>query len=183
MKASNLEIFINERGPYLGRLTVETDRIDVTSLYDSHKPDRAWTFVDPAGHFHAYAADEKLPTLEPYAVHISCDGACGGYCEGYTERHHRCRACGAEVKPGYVVDVPACTPHSIPGRTSWAVAVAAREEPPAGMVSIRCASTGLAGRDWFGFAEGRINGVMSGPVGQFTYTYQAYGVTELGRRP
>lgn len=181
---ARLEIFINEKGPYRGTLRVETDRIDVTMAGNSYKPDPEWTHVDKAGHFHAFAGDRSLPTLERYEKHLNCDGSCGGVCEGegWTETRYRCRACGKRVKPGYVVDVPGGTPRTIPGRTSWGVTVETVEPPPTGTVSVRCGSAGLAGRDWFGLAEGRVSQITSSSSGQ-TYTYDLSGVTELGRRP
>lgn len=177
MEERGLEIFINETGPYRGTLSVETPRIDVTMAGNTYKPDPEWTHVDKAGHFHAFAGDRSLPTLERYEKHRNCDGSCGGICEseGWTETRRRCRICRKRVKPGYVIDVPGGTPQSIPGPSSWCVLVEAHQPPPTGLVSIR-------GRDWFGLADGRIGCVTSGSD-YVTYSYQAFGAGELGRRP
>jgi hypothetical protein len=180
---ATLEIFINERGPYLGTLNIETEQIDITMGRDTYKLDPKWTFVDKAGHFHAVTGAGNLPTLERYEKHIGCDGTCGGTCDGtLTETRYRCRACGKRVKPGFVVDVPGGQRRTMPGLTSWLLDVQAHEEPPSGKVSIRCTSTGLGGRDWFGIAEGRTAGSIHAD-GVARYSWQAYGVTELGRRP
>lgn len=182
---ANLEIFVNERGPYLGTLNIETEQIDVTMGRDTYKLDPQWTFVDKAGHFHAVAGDGKLPTVEAYEKQVPCDGSCFPWCggEGYSETRYRCRACAKRVKPGFVVDVPGGQRRTMPGRTSWLVDIQAlHEEPPSGTVSIRCGSTGLAGRDWFGLAAGRTVGSVHA-AGDVRYSWQAYGVTELGRRP
>lgn len=180
---AHLQIFINERGPYRGTLTVETEAIDITSATTTYKDDPQWTFVDKAGHFHAVTGAGKFPTLEAYTKTLPCPGGCDDPdCEGVTEARYRCRICRKRVKPGRVVDQAGGWKRTMPGRTSWGVSVETVEPPPAGTVSVRCASTGLAGRDWFGLAEGRVDSIVSGSGGQ-TYTYEAHGITELGRRP
>lgn len=172
---ATLEIFINERGPYLGTLNIETEQIDVTMGRNTYKLDPKWTHV---------TGDGKLPTLEAYEKHRNCDGSCAGVCsdEGWTETRYRCRACRKRVKPGYVIDQVGGVRRTMPGLTSWFLAVEANEKPPVGRVSIRCTSTGLAGRDWFGIADGRVAGSVSAGS-DIRWTWQAYGVTELGRRP
>ena len=74
-------------------------------------PDPAWEHTDSNGHFHAFAADGKTPTLETYSVHIGCDGSCGGVCEGegYDENRWKCAVCGEEVEPRFVPDWDART--------------------------------------------------------------------------
>ncbi len=65
-------------------------------------PDHAWTFTDPSGHFHAYAADGALPTLQRRTSSCAAldqhedgegdDCACG-------DIWFACVICGDEVKP------------------------------------------------------------------------------------
>lgn len=181
---ANLEVFINERGPYVGTLNIETEQIDITMGRDTYKLDPKWTFVDKSGHFHAVTGDGKLPTLEQYEKHLNCDGSCAGVCsdDGYTETRYRCRACRKRVKPGRVIDQAGGVTRTMPGRTSWFLAVESLDKPPVGRVSIRCTSTGLAGRDWFGLADGRVAG-SSSAGSDVRWSWEAYGVTELGRRP
>ena len=78
---------------------------------DATKPDPAWEHTDSHGHFHAWAQDDKTPTLERYSVHVDCDGSCGGVCEGegYDETHWKCAICGDEVEPRFVPDEEART--------------------------------------------------------------------------
>lgn len=177
---ATLELFINERGPHLGTLHIETDLIDVTMAGNTYKPDPGWTWVDKAGHFHAFTGDGSLPTLERYEKHLNCDGSCAGVCsdEGYTETRYRCRACGKRVKPGYAVDVAGGTPRTKPGRTWWFAEVRGRTMWGAD-VSIRAVA---GGRTFFGLATPRLASVVHAG-GDVEYRYEFHGVTELGRRP
>lgn len=172
---SNLEIFVNEKGPRAGSLSIETELIDTTMAGPSYKPDPEWTFVDKAGHFHAFTHDGFLPTLERYEKHLNCDGSCAGVCsdEGYTETRYRCRICRKRVKPAYVVKVPGGLPQSMPGLTAWTVTVSGRTQWNVD-VSIRAVA---GGNTWFGFATPRM--VSGGPDG---FTYDFIGIGELGKR-
>jgi len=172
--APQLQVFVNEQGPFPGVLNIETERIDITSGTDTHKPDPKWTHVDRAGHFHAFA-DGKLPTLQPYEKHHACpDPCCACNGEGWSETRYRCRLCGKRVRPGYVVDVPGGTPRTMPGLTTWTVTVTSQAQWDAD-VSLRV----VAGTDeFFGFAAPRL--ASFDPDG-FTYSFD--GITELGRRP
>jgi hypothetical protein len=82
-------------------------------------PRPGWTYVDPAGHLHAYrplpmGAPEplsvRLPTLKAREVKRPCNGTCGGICrgEGYHETEYRCIQCNYVVEPEVIVqhDVP-----------------------------------------------------------------------------
>lgn len=182
MKASNLEVWVNDKGPFLGSLQIDTEVIDVTSSRDSYKPDPKWEYVDKAGHWHAFTSDGKHPTMERYEKPVPCDGSCGGVCggEGYSETRYRCRACGKRVKPNFVVDKPAFTPQRIPGRSDWRVNVAGRfEAMPAvrhpDQVTVRVTQDG---RTFFGLAA----------LGDFSYCSDGtseiafVGTTELGQR-
>lgn len=176
---ANLEIFINERSPYVGTLNIETEQIDITMGRDTYKLDPKWTHVDKAGHFHAVAGDGKLPTLEAYAKTSPCGGECGDSgCLGVTETRHRCRICGKRVKPGRVIDQVGGVPRSMPGRTSWWATVKTQAEWKSD-VSIRAAA---GRREMFGIATPRLT-VTSVLDGKVVHTYEFHGVTELGRRP
>lgn len=175
---ANLEIFINERGPYLGTLNIETEQIDITMYRDTYKLDPKWTFVDKAGHFHAVTGDGKLPTLERYEKHIGCDGTCGGTCDGtLTETRHRCRACGKRVKPGHVIDQAGGAARSMPGLTTWTVRI---DHPETlGITEADVSVRAVAGkRTLFGLARRHMTARDAS-----SFTYEFHGVTELGRRP
>jgi hypothetical protein len=175
---AKLELFINERGPYLGELNVETERIDITSGLTTYKPDPQWTHVDKAGHFHAIAEGGKFPTLEAYTKTSPCPGGCGDPgCEGTTEVRYRCRICRKRVKPGRVLDQAGGERRTMPGLTTWTVRIDHREAlgDDAADVSIRA----VAGeRTLFGVARRHMTARNSDG-----YTYEFHGVTELGRRP
>lgn len=108
------DVSIDGASPTPGTLTIERSYRIYEPSPDAVKADPEWTFVDPAGHFHAWAAstfgasDEKpsLPTLRTEAIPVLCDGSCGidSECEGYTDIGYRCRICGAEVEPGMLPD-------------------------------------------------------------------------------
>ncbi|MBO4272370.1 hypothetical protein [Microbispora triticiradicis] len=91
-------------------VTIEQD-VEYVRSELAMKPDPGWEFIDDAGHFHAFAEDGELPTLNSERVDVPCDGSCGGVCqgEGYTELRWTCRICEQEVKPGYVPDYKART--------------------------------------------------------------------------
>jgi hypothetical protein len=112
-----LVVFVNDQ-KYAGEL--EIDRNPQVVWSDSPKADRSWTFVDQAGHFHAYDMDGELPTLENEPEHVDCDGACGGHCEGYSVPHYLCRICREEIHPG---SIPGPHQFAMDGPTSWVVRV------------------------------------------------------------
>lgn len=172
---ANLEIFINERGPYLGTLNIETEQIDITMGRSTYKLDPKWTHVDKAGHFHAVTGDGKLPTLEPYTKTSPCGGECGDSgCDGMTEQRYRCRACRKRVKPAYVVDVPGGVKRVMPGLTTWTATVRTRTAWTAD-VSIRATASNST---VFGIATPRM--VLADAD---CFTFDFIGITELGRRP
>lgn len=176
---ANLEIFINERGPYLGSLNIDTEVIDITSGMTTYKDDPKWTFVDKAGHFHAITEAGKFPTLEAYTKTLPCPGGCDDPgCEGITEARYRCRICRKRVKPGRVVDQVGGVPRSMPGLTTWTATVKTQQQWT-DAVSIR-ATAGR--REMFGIATPRLAETLS-HGDEFVHTYEFHGVTELGRRP
>ena len=84
---------------------IELYRVELTGhrdmdMFDADLPDQAWTFTDAAGHFHAYDADGKLPSLRHLLIKVDCDGSCGGLCDGeYDKRVHQCLMCDELVEP------------------------------------------------------------------------------------
>lgn len=120
------EIIINDGDtPWPCEVTVEQERINVSSER-AVKPDAKWTHTDGNGHFHAFATNGELPTLNRETVPAPCDGSCGGVCngEGYTVDRYTCLLCGEEVEPRYVPDMAARSPDaSILGRKSAVVIV------------------------------------------------------------
>ncbi len=116
-----MAVTINDGTPVAGELDIQTELIDITSS-TATKPDPAWEHIDPAGHFHAYDRDGKLPTLVARSRHVACNGGCGdeGECEGYDVTDFYCLICDAEVQPKRIPDTE---PKSAPGLTTWEVSV------------------------------------------------------------
>lgn len=168
---------------YVGTLTVEQERIFVGSDRAT-KPDPSWEFVDKAGHWHAFAMDGELPTLERYEKRVPHDGSCGGVCEGEgtVEVRYRCRACGKRVRPAWVPDEAARTA-TMPGRQSWSVTIKGVDPPgppggsfgPGAKASVRV-DFGL--RTYFGIAA-FCGGLMD--VSGW-WSLELAGVSELGQR-
>lgn len=112
------DVRINSGDPVPGLLRIEQEMIqEQTNL---PQPDMGWTFIDAAGHFHAFSADRELPTLDAHREHKPCDGSCGGLCggEGFDEVWYSCRICQEKIKPGSVAG-----PHTftVPGFKHWSV--------------------------------------------------------------
>lgn len=96
-------ILINNAGPYEGKLDVDTDLIEVSSLNSgSEKLDEKWSEIDVNGHFHAYSTFDKdtpLPTLELEVKETKY------WCEGCSDEHvdidasYHCIICKVLVEP------------------------------------------------------------------------------------
>jgi hypothetical protein len=113
-------VHINDGPGWPGQLKIEVERIDVSS--SGPKVDERWSFVDAAGHFHAYyEARTPWPTLRKRIEAIPCD--CEDHdedCNGASITHWHCLICDEEIEPGMIPG-----PHhvSMPGLTSWEVRV------------------------------------------------------------
>ncbi len=114
-QTAGLVVYVNKQ-ELVGELEVDRNAQMVWS--DSAQADPKWSFIDQAGHFHAYDQDEKLPTLRNEPEHIDCDGGCGGLCEGYETPRYLCRICGEEVTPG---PVPGPHQFAVNGPAEWTV--------------------------------------------------------------
>ena len=121
-------------------LTVETESIDVSTMSD-FRPDPTWEHVDAAGHFHAYAADGKTPTLQETSEEYWCEDCH----EHHTSYKTACVICGEEIRPA-TIDTGAFS-KSIPGRTTWTLKVIGSVGRPGERVSVRVQEEG---RDSFG---------------------------------
>lgn len=124
------------------------------STFTARKPDMSWTFVDTAGHFHAFDHEGKLPTVVYREERIEFAGDPSELSEewdDYIERddtitHIECGLCGEEIKPQYVPD----NPHKvIPGLVDYRLTVQA--DVPAGRFSVTLTTPDQV---WFGFGDG-----------------------------
>jgi hypothetical protein len=90
-------------------LSTTVEQLDVTSALPCAVPDMQWFALDKAGHFHAFADDGTLPTLDEEQVVVPCDGtSCGNWadeCEGTTKTVYRCKICKKKVKPQWTTSV------------------------------------------------------------------------------
>jgi hypothetical protein len=86
------------------------------------RPDPGWQVIDGSGHFHAFDADGKLPTLERRtAPEHSDDDDCSceyDYCP--TRSWYACQICGDEVKPRTLPDSEFLRP-TLPGAVVYTV--------------------------------------------------------------
>lgn len=131
------EAFVNGKSLINCELNIEVEQIDVTTMTE---PDPNWTFIDAAGHFHAYTKDFALPTLKRVEMFVAVepdtdddDEPVAGeldefWDEGeadysYTELH--CRICDENIVPGTRSTMGR---KSVPGRKSWSVDVTGRTE-------------------------------------------------------
>lgn len=104
------DLFINNIGPHQYQLEVNQELIEVTSM-DSKKPDPHWFTIDNQGHFHTFADDDSLPTLEMHTEETpswyTLDRLCT-YCDSFHANspvsYYRCRLCQDVVAPNYVAD-------------------------------------------------------------------------------
>jgi hypothetical protein len=119
------QIVIDDGPPMPGTFGIEREMIDVSTATGGTLPDPKWEYVDVNGHWHAYTADDKLPTLGAHVRHVDCDGihAFGDQldeeCEGYDVTEYRCRICLDLVEPHRIPDGTAGMRQFAPGRTSW----------------------------------------------------------------
>lgn len=115
---------INNGVPMECEFRVETDSIDITTMYGHSEPDHAWTFVDGAGHFHAFDKDGKLPTLAERVEESDPEWEPDDeYDYEDLRRWMVCVLCESEVKPQYR-HVPAPPGRQFaPGRTSYYLTV------------------------------------------------------------
>lgn len=113
--AAHQNFLINDRSVIEARLVVDQEHIDVTTLTE---PDPNWTFVDAAGHIHAYSKDFNLPTLrrvevdaeqapdDEFSAHFVADESDDdswdefGDDTEYTITEYHCVLCDETVVPG-----------------------------------------------------------------------------------
>jgi hypothetical protein len=115
-----IQIIIDNEPPTKGEFSIEVEQVEISSF--GSDPDPNWTFIDTHGHFHAYTADMKLPTLDERAEwheYFEPDEETGE--TGYTTLHLHCRICDEEIRPGRI-DRGGYRRFAA-GRTSWTVRV------------------------------------------------------------
>ncbi len=119
-------VWINGHGPRIGNLSIDQERLDVTTFGESKVPDPEWTYVDQNGHFHAwnleeegrpriFTADERFEIR--YGIH--CD-SCEERIEYEVSLGWFCVLCNEAIpNPGLAPDPNPVT--SLPGRKTWEI--------------------------------------------------------------
>jgi hypothetical protein len=117
-----------------GQIVIEREVEFVTSALP--RPDERWSFVDSAGHFHAYDqstdARDRYPTLKTRVEEIPCsDPDHDSDCDGANITHWHCRLCDEETEPGLVHGE-----HTVPiyGRYEWSAKVGLPPEDAIGLI-------------------------------------------------
>jgi len=177
VQQASLLISIDNGPEIAGELTVETERIDVTTASKS-RPDMGWEYIDASGHFHAWSDDKDspLPTLDRRTEHVECDFGHEDDCEGYDVDVYSCSICGEIIEPKRIVYSPVGREYR-PGRTSWTVVAAERLECDR-RVSLKLTSD----RGVF-FGVGVVSGFAAEDGGGgVRFETSIHGVSPLGHR-
>lgn len=184
MSTIETTVVIDNGEPVSGTLTIETERIDVSSATKTH-PDPNWELIDAAGHFHAWSTDKdhELPTLDARSEHVDCDMGhdYDDYeCEGYDITVYSCKICGEIIEPATIVDRSPPREY-VNGLTSWQVVVGAAVEYGR-KVAVRVVASGSV---WFGVAiAGNMRAeIGAGAAGMGVYRDAIYETTLIGASP
>jgi hypothetical protein len=138
LTGTDITVSIDGGLPLPCELRVERQVIDVSSA-TARKPDMSWTFVDEAGHFHAFDHEGNLPTIVRREERVQPDFEDEGrdtdddfYDDyNYLVTHIECGLCGGKVEPRYVADDPR---KLIPGLIEYTLTV--RGAVPSGRFSV-----------------------------------------------
>lgn len=152
------------------------DRVERFERIDD--PDPTWEYVDAAGHFHAWAAERKTPTLVTSSRHIDDHGTecdLGDRCEGYDITVWNCAICGEEIAPAFITRRNATL--TFPGLTSWTVEAVVLDAELIGAESV---TVRLGGEDRERFGRAAVTGWRADGDGRITLTLTGWG--ELGER-
>lgn len=175
------------QGPFQCALEVTSEYVEVTTMMEERRPNLAWEFVDHAGHYHAWAKDETLPTADRNVRHVTCREAdhlhtdldeaeeCGGEEQITTV----CKLCAEPVEPAYVTEAPA--PQSMPGRSFWTADIFGVHLAPGSKVSLSFSEPATGRVRYFGIAS--VVGIgIQGHNGDITCVTKMYGDGPLSRK-
>lgn len=181
--SEQVQVIIDNGPPLAGTFGIEREMLDISTETGGWLPDPAWECIDANGHWHAFTADGKLPTLTERERHVDCDGLHlfgepdDVNCEGYDVTEYRCRVCLDLVEPHRVPDGTAGKRQFMPGRTSWWVEVVTGQQIE-GEHTVRVIGTG---RVLFGVVVARQVSAESDHNG-VRVTTRLDGIGELGER-
>lgn len=152
-------------------ISAEVEQQEIRQM-SSVEPDVTWEHVDSSGHFHAYAAEGKTPTLRQVSEEVWCPDCH----ENHTEYAMQCILCDEAVKPGTVDRGPKT--EWIAGPTTWTMRALDVPGRYGDTVSVRFIDEDL-GRELFGVMYiGRQWAELGGPL----KTELAGGLHERARR-
>lgn len=114
-----IQIIIDNEPPTKGEFSIHVEEVEVSSF--GSDPDPHWTYIDANGHFHAYTADMKLPTLVVKDEWVEYEEPDEDGETGYSIRHLHCAICNEEIRPGRIS--AGGFRKFAPGRKSWSVVV------------------------------------------------------------
>lgn len=133
-------VLVDGRASY-GEITIFTQMIEMRFAFAT-EPDLRWSDTDPSGHFHAYAHDGSLPTLDTIREHVDCNGCGDEDCDGYDVVTYVCSICRAPVEP----KTKPAEDKIVPGQKSWEATV----DIPVEMGKVVSVRAELGGRTAFG---------------------------------
>ncbi len=189
-------VWINGYGPRIGNLSIDQERLDVTTFGESKIPDPEWTYVDQNGHFHAWnleVADRpKIFTAdERFEIRTNAHSVePGTYCEAceYGDTYSIslgwfCVLCAKKIpNPGLAPDPNPVT--SAPGRKTWQIEFENQDGFP-GLSRI------LQGQDQCSIRIPRIHAFGIASCSRFTWdgaagehggwNFTLFGTSPLGR--
>jgi hypothetical protein len=175
------------QGPFSCALEVTQQYVDVSSFSGERHPNLAWEFVDEAGHYHAFAKDETLPTLDRHVTHRTCgeldhlhtDLDEVDECGGYDEIRTVCKLCAEPVEPAYVTEAPRAK--AIPGRSFWEATIYGVHLEVGSKVSLAFSEPATGRVQWFGIGGVVGNGIETYDGGA-TYVTRVFGDGPLARK-
>lgn len=112
---SNARAWINDRPVREFSLTLDVDLTDTVSESDTYRPDPDWSWTDPAGHYHATNTGTESPPWPTLRQSVMISDDIGDLTAGTWA----CSICGWEVEPGMILDQPALSLSTEPGRRRW----------------------------------------------------------------
>lgn len=194
MSGLRCAVRVDGAGSFLrAELTIEREDIPITEAH-MMRPDPSWVLVDDAGHYHRWADDGGLPTLERTSRHVDCLGCSGGWddddaeldpCAGHDVPFYRCLICHVEIEPGMVATPPRQL--WIPGRSTWRVDVEYPDGAGVRLVSGERVSVvsepvpSAAGRDAVLFGVALVSRVSFGTGDDTITRAELVGAGPLGR--
>lgn len=115
-------------GQKVTSMSMERERIMVSSCSGHYEPDPNWRYVDHAGHVHTYDNADKMrmDVLEKAEDWEHDEGSQ----EFYPNGDIVCRHCGELIEPGTVYHPPSMYPQSIPGLAHFVVGPCRHEITP-----------------------------------------------------